>query len=355
MNRFPPPNSPMPHRFAATLAALAVLAVSVCPHHLTISVVQSASAQQVPPQAVEVAELSPEAEAAINRGLAYLARTQKDDGGWGRPAYTAIAMMAFMLKGHFPDRGPYGRTLDRAVENLVAYGERGGGYLGVTHHHGMYDHGLATLALAEVWGQSDHPKLRSTLKRAVDVIVRSQHASGGWRYQPQPIDHDISVTIMQLMALISAHEAGILVPDEVIEKVLVYVRRCQNQDGGFAYRPGQGPSAFARSAAGALALQMGGDRDTDELKQALAYLWEYDGNVFDRVKHFCYAHYYAIQSMYQAGDAHYQRWYPKISEALIDRQRSDGKWMIEQDDAYSTGMAILILGVPYRFLPIYQR
>ena len=39
----------------------------------------------------------------------------------------------------------------------------------------------------------------------------------------------------------------------------------------------------------------------------------------------------------------------------VSQDKSDGRWSIKEGDTYSTSMAILILGVPYRFLPIYQR
>ena len=57
--------------------------------------------------------------------------------------------------------------------------------------------------------------------------------------------------------------------------------------------------------------------------------------------------------MYQAGDAHYRPWYPRIRETLLKKQAADGSW--SDDHGIGTQMAILILGVPYRFLPIYQR
>ena len=356
MKRSPQRSKRRTHRLGRTTVVGVTIAAMVL--GLPVSEIGGLAPAQAQPtgggSAVAFAELSPETEAAITRGLAYLAREQDDDGGWGRPANTALALMAFMLKGHFPNRGPYGEVLDRGVKNLIRYGEMGGGYLGVNHNHGMYDHGLATLALAEVWGQSDHPELRSTLQRAVDVTLRAQHASGGWRYQPQPIDHDISVTIMQFMALISCHEAGILVPRQVIERAVDYVKTCQLESGGFAYRPG-GSAVFARSAAGTLALHMGGLRGDRRAEAGLEYLWGLGDGVFNDTKHFLYGHYYAIQAMYQAGDQHYQRWYPKIRDSLLAKQRSDGKWNIRFGDDYSTAMAILILGVPYRYLPIYQR
>ena len=79
---------------------------------------------------------------------------------------------------------------------------------------------------------------------------------------------------------------------------------------------------------------------------------------FTSTQFYSYAHYYAVQAMYQAGEAYYQEWYPKIHDALLAKQREDGSWAGEggeSDPCYGTAMAILTLGVPYRFLPIYQR
>ena len=57
--------------------------------------------------------------------------------------------------------------------------------------------------------------------------------------------------------------------------------------------------------------------------------------------------------MYQAGDKHFNMWYPKISSALLKKQNEDGSW--GNKNPVETGFAILTLGVPYRYLPIYQK
>ncbi len=61
--------------------------------------------------------------------------------------------------------------------------------------------------------------------------------------------------------------------------------------------------------------------------------------------------------MYQAGDEHFNKWYPKISKALLAKQNENGGWGQNKEvlNAVDTGFAILTLGVPYRFLPIYQK
>jgi len=163
---------------------------------------------------------------------------------------------------------------------------------------------------------------------------------------------------MQIVALASAKEAGIHVPDSVLNGAVKYVLRCHNPatDGGFAYQPG-GESGLARTAAGVLSLMMSGQRNLPAVQRGLEYLNKQPNSKFREVGYYYYSHYYAIQCMYQGGDQHYQPWYPNIRDALLERQRSDGSWPEEYRSgaAFNTSISILVLGVPYRFLPIYQR
>ncbi len=336
------------NRIAVCLVALGVMAAPLL------------AAQASADGRVRVAELSPEAEQAINKALRYLAAKQNGDGSWAdkhQVAITSLSLMAFMLQGHFPERGEYGRVLDKALGFLLRRSEEGGGYLG-THNYGMYEHALATLALSEVWGMSDRKEIRDAIKRAVDIILRAQNKEGGWRYHPRPESADISVTVMQVVALASASEAGILVPKQVIDRALEYVKRCQQKfEGGFGYQPNNRPR-LSSSAAGLMSLLMCGERDSKAVERGLAYLKGLPDDKFDKTQWYFYAHYYAIQAMYQAGEGHYQDWYPQIRDALLAKQEDDGSWRVSSeggDPAYGTAMAVLILGVPYRFLPIYQR
>ena len=304
---------------------------------------------------VRIAELTPRAESAINNGLKFLARTQAKDGGWDtsyRSASTALALMAFMLQGHFPKHGKYGVTVARGLDFLLKQSKEGSGYFGKN----MYQHALATLALSEIWGMSDRDEIRDALKIAVRIILRSQNRAGGWRYRPYPSDADISVTVMQIVALHSAKEAGIYVPQRTIDRARSYVLSCQVPfTGGFGYT---GPSGegFARTAAGVTSLLMCGMSPKDRPVQAgLGYLFRYPNEKFSMGGLFFYAHYYAIQAVYQAGEAYYQKWYPKIHDALLKRGSANGSWRSGYGSAYGTSLAILILGVPYRFLPVYQR
>ena len=307
------------------------------------------------PRGVRIAELTPQAELAIDNALKFLARTQAADGGWDtgyRSASTALALMAFMLQGHFPKHGKYGRVADRALVFLLKKSRDGSGYFGKN----MYQHALATLALSEVWGMSDREEIRDALKLAVRIILRSQNAKGGWRYRPYPADADISVTVMQIVALNSAKEAGMYVPQKTIDRAMSYVLGLQVPfTGGFGYASASN-EGFARTAAGVTSLLMCGmDTKARPVQAGLGYLFRYPREKFTQTGYYYYAHYYAIQAVYQAGEGYYQKWYPRIHDALIKRQRSTGAWTGGHGTGFDTSLGVLILGVPYRFLPVYQR
>ena len=302
--------------------------------------------------AVSVAELTPQAEQAIEKGLEFISRTQLGDGSWGKykAATTAVSLMAYMVKGHFPDRPPYGDQMSKGIDFLLQESKKGNGYIGTS----MYEHGLATLALSEAWGMTDREALRDALKDAVGVILRSQNPLGGWRYQPTPTDADISATVMQTIALASAKEAGILVPDAVIQKAIAYVKSCEDkQTGGFCYQPA-GTAGVARTAAGVMSLMICGQREDAVTLRGLNWLKKMPPEQFEQADgFFFYAHYYAVQAMFQGGDEWYQKWYPRIRESVLAKQAPDGSW--PEANEVGTPFAILILGVPYRYLPIYQR
>jgi len=311
-------------------------------------------------------ELTEAADKAIERGLQYLLKTQNKDGSWSAEGGaidiggTSLGLMAFMVKGHFPGFGRHGDALNRAKDYLLKRAEESpSGAMGT-----MYEHGLFTLAMSELWGmtknEEDNKKIQTALERSVQVILRAQSPLGGWRYHARPdCGQDTSVTAMVFVSLASARQAGILVPTETIDRVIGYLRdQVWNEaTGGFGYQ-GKNGTTVACTAGAAYAAQLCGKRDAEWVAAAIRYL-ENSPKVFNRKElgHYYYAHYYAIQAMVQAGGDHYVKWYPQIRDSLMMLQQPDGSWNDSEDAKYphKTPMAIIILGTPHRYIPVYQR
>lgn len=319
-------------------------------------------------------ELTAKASAAIDKGLKHLLDTQRPDGSWAANdqgarsvAITSLALMAFMSRAEFPGSGPNGEALNRAKDWLLNMAkEAPDGYLGST----MYEHGLATLALTEMWGMTrdreDDDAIQKAVEAAVEVILRSQNDGGGWRYQPSSdAGQDTSVTVMVFVALASARQAGIVVPNETIAKVVTYFESATSQKtGGFNYVPTgvQKNDSIACTGGGAYAAQLAGERGSEMVLSALRFLKERSPGIIDgNFGHYYYGHYYAIHAMVQAGDEYYAEWYPLIRDALIRKQGENGAWgggrnkQGQKAVSYETPMAIIILATPHRYIPIYQR
>ena len=71
--------------------------------------------------------------------------------------------------------------------------------------------------------------------------------------------------------------------------------------------------------------------------------------------HYFYGQYYAVQAMYQAGGIHWQNWFPAIRDELLDKQNENGSWPGQAGPEYGTAMALIVMQIPNRLLPIFQR
>ncbi len=331
--------------------------------------------------------------AATDKALDWLEKKQikqgDNTGAWNtNQAFNAVAMLAFLSSGHTPGRGKYGDVIEDGVVKPGVL-TRGKKYLlsrvqptGFISSGSMYEHGLSTLCLAEMYGMDPDPELEEKLRKAVELILKTQSPAGGWRCSPAPTDQDLSVTVMQVVALRAANNAGVPVPKETFDRAVQYVqagalRGGDNKPvGGFGYQgPGNSPQT---SAGGTLCLQLLGRYDDPAVAPTLAFLntvpvrWganDPQQNGKDRkgpaVQYFYYFHYYAIQAFYQAGGKEWNDWHPDVRELLLAHQDKDGSWDVppgssevqytQGDRVYPTAMATLILNIYRHYLPAYQR
>ncbi|MCC6427992.1 MAG: terpene cyclase/mutase family protein [Phycisphaerales bacterium] len=316
-------------------------------------------------------EITPELEQAIAKGLAKLAEKQTPDGSFGGDrfgrsvAITALSCLAYMADGNLPGRGPYGEHVSKGLDHILANCAESGLVATDATTGPMYGHGFATLFLGEVYGMTagggdtaQNARVHSALVKAVRLIQATQNGQGGWRYNPIPYDADVSVTICQVMALRSARNAGLDVPKETIDKAVEYIRRCQNNDGGFRYQIDAGDSLWPRSAAGVASLFYAGIYDDPAIDGGLRYVSDsaFPGKNESSRAHYFYGHYYAVQAMYLAGGDKWATWWPAIRKELIEAQLDDGTWNDPSiGDTYGTAMSLIILQMPKRYLPIFQK
>lgn len=314
-------------------------------------------------------------DAAINRGLAFIAGQQNAQGAWLTEAWgestaiTSLAVMAFLAAGHVPGEGPYGETISKGVRWVVSQQQPNGMLIRKAQSHGpMYDHGICTLMLAEVSGMMDGADallVRRALEKGVRLILESQAVDkfdrhqGGWRYQMDSRDSDLSVTGWQVMALRAAKDIGCDVPAEAIDRAVEYVKMCADRrQNGFGYQPGNGPTPTL-TGTGITCLEVCGEHNSVEALGGAKWLIAHP--LVEKSTYFYYGVYYTGVGMFKMGGdiaAHNHR---HLVDVLIPIQKPDGGWNPQHGSEkqagriYSTSLSVLALAVEYRYLPIYQR
>jgi hypothetical protein len=325
-------------------------------------------------------------EAAVARGLNWMASHQKSDGSWsldrfhrhpdcqgrcgGRgqlasdAAATSLVLLPFLGAGQTHLSGDYRDTVSAALRWLLdSQAADGDLRAGSPDHAGMYVHGQATIVLCEALGMAHDETLREPAQRAVDFLVEAQHLGGGWRYLPGQ-EGDTSVLGWQLMALQSAKAAGLEVPPETLENASHFLDRVAYQDGAlYAYQPHNRPSP-AMTAEGLLCrVYLGWSKDHPGLVRGVDYLLgehaptEHDPNY--------YYWYYATQVMHQFGGTEWETWNVKMREVLIGlqetRRHTAGSWTPRGGldrvggRLYCTALAVCCLEVYYRHAPIFRQ
>ena len=75
----------------------------------------------VPAVAQNEWEVTAESELALERGLAWMAKTQGAQGNWESNdlGLVGLGALAFLSAGHMPGRGKYGDNVDRALKYVV--------------------------------------------------------------------------------------------------------------------------------------------------------------------------------------------------------------------------------------------
>lgn len=340
-------------------------------------------------------------ESAVDRGLAFLASTQEEDGRFpsedsAQPAVTSLAVMAFLSRGHTPDEGRYGARISKAIDFVLSTQRRRGYFslLPVTPPAShlspsqtvTYNHSIAGLMLGEVYGMTDgerSQKIEAAIANALiyhrEVQTRQKEMAsdfGGFRYgypEGPNASSDMSVTGWALMFLRSARNAEFNVPKQYFDEGLDFVERCYEEDptlhekGVFRYRPqesepgGNPQITLANTASSMLTLILGGRQNHAGIPAGVAWFRSRDYPRPWQDGYFYLSTYYSSQAMAQVGGETWIQIFPQIARNLMSEQTAEGGWPVAGGTernfgtAYSTSLAILALTPAYQLLPIYQR
>ena len=319
-----------------------------------------------------------ETEDAVRRGLRWLARQQKKDGGWSlqgpydggaiieqRESATAMAILAFAGAGYTHLEGEYRQEVKRGLRFLLSRIQRTGAIAGGgSFNSTTYAQAQTLMALSELYAMTGDTSLKDVVQLMVDYAIEAQSPEGGWRYSPRN-DSDTSVTGWYVMGLESAHAAGLDVPIYYREGVGVFLNSVSLGEGmAYKYQPLRPSASPAMTAEGLLCRQyLGWPRDITPLQNGVALLIE-DHN-FDIDEDDLYYWYYATQVMHHYGGSEWRSWNAKMSTQLPARQvrrgRAAGSWSrsIDADHGhlggrlYATCLSLYCLEVYYRHLPLY--
>lgn len=314
-------------------------------------------------------EIIEEQDAAIEKAVAWIAKTQNRDGSWvatgGEPyncAMTGMAGLALLAHGDTPGRGKYGENVMRAVRYLLKQQGKNGHIATGNDGRSMYGHGFAMTFLAECYGMDPNgeegPHIRECLTKAVQLTARAQSSLGGWYYSPDSGTDEGSVTVTQVQALRACRNVGIDVPPKVIDRAIEYIKKSQQPDGGIAYRAGMTGSRPALSAAGAELLLMAGLYDAKETKRVIDYVRKNITSQATQGAHDSYTTFYAAQALHQIGGEDWAKYFQNRRQRFLKEQRPDGSWNFTGWGAspiMDTAMAVVVLALPYQYLPIYQK
>ena len=333
-------------------------------------------------------------ERSVDKALSYLATRQEGNGSFatleiGQPGITSLCVLAYLSRGHVPREGEYGRLLDRAIQYVLRSQQSDGLLFGLPvqnrewgdkrHKTGAYNHAIAGVMLAEVYGmtqgeQSDEigRAIVSAIKFSIAQQMRRKpfpDEKGGWRYLVATTnDADLSVTAWEVMFLRAARNAGFDVPVENIDMAMDYVRRMyvpERKTFAYGIQGMRGQQTRAMAGSGILLLSLGGEHHTEMAKATGEWIKRHEFMRYNKIvfetEHYHYGAYYCSQAMFQLGGKDWEQFFPKFMQVHLAGQQANGSWPPEPNrdgeygETYTTSLMVLSLTPPFQLLPIYQR
>ncbi len=306
----------------------------------------------------------------------------RDNGSENKIAATSFALLPFLAAGQThkynkDNQVDYSKTVRAGLDYLMREQRRNSrspkneGMFG----GGMYAQGVASIVMGEAYGMSSDPSLKASALSAMRYICTAQHDGGGWRYSPNT-PGDLSVTGWQVMALKSMEMGGLVIPSIVMSRFDRYLDDSYNDKSyGFSYTPGGGATPTMTAVGMLCKLYRGVSPRNQALLKGVDHIRRRPPTA--AMQEYYYA-YYATQVMHHMGGDDWNFWNLGPSGKGTDGMRDllvkgqdlganpkkalqAGSWKPTGSShdggsrVLSTGIALLILEVYYRHLPLYRK
>ncbi len=275
-------------------------------------------------------------------------------------AMTAYAVLCFLGAGYdHQSPNPYKATVKKGLDYLISI-QKADGSLG-THN---YQNAIATMALAEAYGMTSDPDLKTPAQNGVNIILARQnqdlakvagdaktkdpYGSFGWDYSGPNARSDSSVTGWNVMALKSALGANLSIGNgmEGSKHWLETVWKANNPDWA-KLDPYKGESVFpyqyfsdqangganghqGLACVGAVSAVFLGHHAGDPMLESLCNTIM---NKQTPAAYPCntYYMYYNTIAMFQVGGDRFKKWNGQVRDMLVNAQKKgngclDGSW-----------------------------
>ena len=335
-----------------------------------------------------------ESEAAVARGLNWLSKQQKGDGGWvydgshkeERAGATGMALLPFLAAGvthkkrEDKDFKGYDQVVAKGLGFLMKLAPPSGANAGRLSGD-VYANAIAALALCEAYGMTKDPSLRPYAQSAINYIARTQGSNGSWGYGNNG-NGDTSIVGWQVQALKAAKlTKDLVVDDRVIQKAnrFLDLAAAGSRKSMYGYNDNAGAApGTALTAVGLLCryyISEWGPVHPGMIDGVGGLMKHGPRPVTERVSNMYY-YYYATQVVHFFEGDDWKTWNegPKGPDGA--RKGGMRDWLIKQQNRKdndngswdesgniggscgrlgATAMCLLTLEVYYRHLPLYKR
>ncbi len=345
-------------------------------------------------------------EATVMRALRWLKMKQNPDGSWGnsyQTAMTGLAILTYLAHGEIPSEecAEFGETVEGGIKWLTNNVKDNGMFNQLDGNY--YSQLIGAYALSEAYAMTRIPAVKSAAEKSILCIINGQQANGGFDYKlnKNSSRNDLSYSGWATQAIKAAHLAGLNIKDSSGNDLLqrAYIK-CRNgiranaingtAEKGFSY-VSPGTAHVGLTGVGALCLQLLGEGDCREVKNAISYLdactfsfaewWNQPYSKGDNPSPIYYW-YYITQAKFHTGGERWRKWNTMFQKELIAQQNvipsaisgpngdmcDVGYWQSPSDaesyrggphsalwkDIMDTCLCTLQLEVYYRYLPSFH-